>query len=341
MAKTTRDPAHSSVSTVGKRLDWVDIAKGIATILVIVGHTISYNSPYRQYIFSFHMPLFFILAGFTFRVKPWKSTLQSSCKRLLLPYVLVFLLWWGTKLIRLDFGSAISSLPGYLLTFIFASGGETPSGIEAVGMTWFLAALFVTRILFNGLAKQFQDRKVPLILQGISCLGVAAIGAYIGDELDTFLPLSLDVVFVSLFFFWVGYAARNLNVQAALRSHMVGIATVFLWILCARSSYLELAVRRYDSFLLCMAAACFGTFAVCWLGTLIANLKNIRAARALYTYLCFCGVNGMSMYCLHAMDWWIPWASLPLLKGLPLAKGIASVLRTAYCSLFAQLMKRV
>lgn len=46
-----------------KRIEWVDIAKGIAIILMVVGHEIGGNA--RIFIFSFHMPLFFILSGFT------------------------------------------------------------------------------------------------------------------------------------------------------------------------------------------------------------------------------------------------------------------------------------
>ncbi len=42
-----------------KRLDWIVIAKGIAIILVIVGHTVPNPSPLRHAIFSFHMPVFF------------------------------------------------------------------------------------------------------------------------------------------------------------------------------------------------------------------------------------------------------------------------------------------
>ena len=43
------------------RIKWVDIAKGIGIILVIVGHTIAleYSAP----IYTFHMPLFFFLSG--------------------------------------------------------------------------------------------------------------------------------------------------------------------------------------------------------------------------------------------------------------------------------------
>lgn len=39
-----------------QRLEWVDIAKGIAIILMIVGHEIG-NKSIIALIFSFHMPL--------------------------------------------------------------------------------------------------------------------------------------------------------------------------------------------------------------------------------------------------------------------------------------------
>lgn len=42
-----------------QRIDWIDFAKGITILLVIIGHNVS--GPLRGAIFSFHMPLFFIL----------------------------------------------------------------------------------------------------------------------------------------------------------------------------------------------------------------------------------------------------------------------------------------
>ena len=83
-----------------KRLDWIDIAKGIAIILVIVGHTVPNPSPLRHAIFSFHMPVFFILAGYTFRPKPWRELLSGSVSRLLVPYVVLALAWQVRRCLR-------------------------------------------------------------------------------------------------------------------------------------------------------------------------------------------------------------------------------------------------
>lgn len=46
-----------------ERLDYIDIAKGFAILAVIVGHY-SDISLVDRFIWSWHMPLFFILSGY-------------------------------------------------------------------------------------------------------------------------------------------------------------------------------------------------------------------------------------------------------------------------------------
>lgn len=45
-----------------KRIDYIDIAKGIGIILVVIGHCINGHSIAGRYISSFHMPLFFFIS---------------------------------------------------------------------------------------------------------------------------------------------------------------------------------------------------------------------------------------------------------------------------------------
>lgn len=55
---------------VGERLNYIDQAKGIAIILVVVGHLVQWNFTGESckvifdYIYSFNMPLFFFISGF-------------------------------------------------------------------------------------------------------------------------------------------------------------------------------------------------------------------------------------------------------------------------------------
>ena len=51
------------------RLSWLDILKGIGIILVAVGH-IYLNEKINHWIYSFHMPLFFLAAGWVYKENP-------------------------------------------------------------------------------------------------------------------------------------------------------------------------------------------------------------------------------------------------------------------------------
>ena len=62
-------------SETGGRIVWIDIAKGIGVLLVVLAHT-SINPHVNEWIGSFHMPLFVYLSGCVF--KKGVSALVSS-----------------------------------------------------------------------------------------------------------------------------------------------------------------------------------------------------------------------------------------------------------------------
>jgi fucose 4-O-acetylase-like acetyltransferase len=70
------------------RIKWVDIAKGIGIILVIVGHTIAleYSAP----IYTFHMPLFIFLSGFVFHLSQGKHSVRITIVKRVLSLLLPF-----------------------------------------------------------------------------------------------------------------------------------------------------------------------------------------------------------------------------------------------------------
>jgi len=77
-----------------KRLEYIDALKGFAIFLVILGHTIilGHNGNFiYSIIYSFHMPLFFIISGFFFKsslkLKP-KDFLLKKSFQLLYPWAL-------------------------------------------------------------------------------------------------------------------------------------------------------------------------------------------------------------------------------------------------------------
>ena len=136
------------------RMHWVDIARGIAIILVIVGHAIpeySLNCIYiEKIIYSMHMSLFFILSGIVFKVEKntsIKENILKKAKKLLIPYFLFALLILLCHIIELlvlkektDFFIKLFSIEGAINTVLITTK-------SVFSNLWFLPCIFVTQIL--------------------------------------------------------------------------------------------------------------------------------------------------------------------------------------------------
>ena len=73
-----------------------DVLKGIGIILVVVGH-VYLNRTVRDWLYSFHMPLFFLAAGWLYKEKPILTDIKRRIQTIVVPYFsfgLLVLLYW-------------------------------------------------------------------------------------------------------------------------------------------------------------------------------------------------------------------------------------------------------
>lgn len=69
-----------------KRIEYIDMAKGIGIMLVLLSHSISMNN-FIAWANSFFMPLFFMCSGWCYR---GPNSIQKRVKKILIPYYV-----WG------------------------------------------------------------------------------------------------------------------------------------------------------------------------------------------------------------------------------------------------------
>ena len=74
-----------------KRISYIDTAKGIGILLVVIGHSGYPSTNLVTWISSFHMPLFFLLSGILFAhtgaaTKKTKTFLKRKLCSILIPY---------------------------------------------------------------------------------------------------------------------------------------------------------------------------------------------------------------------------------------------------------------
>lgn len=153
-------------------------AKGIAILLVVLGHIVAreappgveWYEPLRQAIYRFHMPFFLYLSGTVLVLSgaaatppaAWPGLLRRRAQRLLVPFVLLGLLILAAKLAAqplLHVDNPPDGLAGGLRD-LFWSTAQSP----AVTI-WYLAVLFLATLL-----------AVPLLRAGIGAGGLVLLG---------------------------------------------------------------------------------------------------------------------------------------------------------------------
>ncbi len=127
-----------------------DIMKGLLILMVVVGHT--YMGKLSAFVFSFHMPLFFIIAGYFFKPRKFLTELAIDFRRLLLPCFFSSFVIIVIACFQYIFFNENTILER-ALSVLWGGGVETRALFLGYhlwsGPLWFLYAMFCARIMFN------------------------------------------------------------------------------------------------------------------------------------------------------------------------------------------------
>lgn len=280
-----------------KRLLWIDIAKGLAITLMIIGHTVQYGAYSRNFIFSFHMPLFFILTGFTIKIPEdkvqWKEMIRKDVIRIVCPYLgmafiaslLGYLNYNNTTILQsfLDYGKSV-----------FWGSGVAHKSHPTVGALWFLIVLFWSKQLYRLFEANFkgQNNVVIYIIITILCFKTK------------WLPQSLDLAFLAMLYLHIGRMLKE-KFEFFLKNivPICCFAGVF-WGMCLQNNiYLEMATRSYPFYWISILEAVAASLCIINLSTLICEKETIANAFQ------WAGINSLVILCVHHLDWfnWFNW----------------------------------
>lgn len=202
-----------------KRLDYIDIAKGILIILVVIGHILTGESYIRSWIWTFHMPAFFVISGIlinhsSFTKKSLSEVFISLFQTCIIPYIVFEII--GALSCRITH-LKIANLNGYLYDSLTVQCNNI--------VDWFLITLFISEIIVYFLLK-LQNKKAEFIIS-ILFLVFGVI------NFNTILCRS----FIATFFIILGY----LGEQFLTKGNKYVTSICFLLV-----SYLAIANGRVD-----------------------------------------------------------------------------------------------
>lgn len=184
-----------------KRDRSIDVAKGIAILLVTFGHSIYINKYLKEWVYTVHMPLFFFISGYLFNYDKYKDNyrlfFKKKFKSLIIPYFLLALFMWIILFI-FDFklkltASAINKFIGIFIGFRLT---------KHYFCLWFFLVLFFIENIFYFLVKYFKKY--------LYFIGTALfIISYFEFKYVHGFFYSIDLIPISLFFLITGYLFKK------------------------------------------------------------------------------------------------------------------------------------
>lgn len=181
----------------------VDILRGIAAVLMILGHSfivypvniasVPWCTAIGHFIYTFHMELFFILAGYVYHCIGYKSYIRKKIDRIALPY---FVFGIAAMLLRAYGGAAINGTEPIgegIIKLFFRGGGY-----------WFLYVSFLIFAVYPLLDRVLSK---SMAIEIAFCGLILIVDQYV--KVTDFL--TLDTVTHYLSYFVIGHIMAKIN----------------------------------------------------------------------------------------------------------------------------------
>ncbi|OKY97752.1 acyltransferase family protein [Bacteroides sp. 44_46] len=279
-----------------KRNEVFDLARGIAIILVVIGHS-GCPEYLRNFIYLFHMPVFYTFSGYFFNSKKniqVFSFIKRKIDSLYKPFVIysfVFLLFTNifykshiiSKSISLE---DFQKLGIHILIF--------KNSIPLLPF-WFLRSLFIINVIFlfeyTFMLRRKYDARILMIINLI----LFFIGSYFCMN-GTHLPLELQREFILLLFFTFGFYLKMIPSILKIDNNLYLIIRILILLVCPFFAKIDLAYSIiFNPIVLIVCSFCGITLLLDFCNF----LKQCKQLVITKKILCLCGKHSLAIFALH------------------------------------------
>ena len=305
----------------------IDVLKGIGILCVIIGHLGILPSWGVQFIYSFHMPLFFIVSGYLYKPRGIKESLIKDFKHLMIPYfatcaaiLFFYLLYW------LYLGNS-SYLHYYFIASLVGKGDEYHickwlSTLPSIGAIWFFPALLVCKNTYNAIPNNKR-----LLYSALIFICATLIGRFV-----LFIPFSVLSGLSAIIFYAIGDKLKTVR-QIPIYYWIIG---GLCWLISFAFSHILLYHPRVDFYFIDVAGATTMTLIFYLLSKQLYRIKYIR------TLLSLLGRYSLFILCFHLIDLDCHLAKhINITRLLPVTQLIGLVLPVLLTFVFVQLSRIV
>lgn len=289
-------PQQLSVDQGFQRNSTITIAKGICIILMVMGHS-GVPQPLSRFLYVFHMPLFFVVAGYCFKAAYLNTPvkfIRRRLKGLWIPFVkwnLVFVLLHNLfyTIGIYENSYTLSMTAKKIVTTLLFGIPE-----DMLGGFWFFRCLFFASLISWGILWISRGRtRIIFIAIAVLLISVMIINAFLVESY-TFLTLP-SVALRSSIYFLSGFLLKYLHDRhGATRQRIISASIICLFIVGTVSIVAPGQILDNSSWLLPLRyiGAIAGSIGVLLLSSHIRDSK-------LKSFLIFCGNSTILILVWH------------------------------------------
>jgi len=270
-----------------------DVMKGIGIILMLVGHIPPGEKAYCI-IYSFHMPLFFLVAGTFAKVgSDSKGAVVKDLKRLVLPVLVTMAFIIALSPLYYFIDGNFNNVVVQVLSLLWLGDAvRTEWGLVTIDSMWFLMALFWARCLFRVVARcceKIQKLRDEIIL--VVCVALSFAAILMHPVLPP-IPLGLLKGLSAIQFYAIGWYLKHHKLPG-----WVYAVFVTCWLMALRFGGIDM-VRYY-----------YGCYPLDVLGAVGATTLVYLLSKAICDYLAkpgkvlqWFGINSLLILCVNTLD---------------------------------------
>lgn len=268
---------------MSKRIVWIDIAKGLLIILVVLGHC-EINNGLKYVICSFYMGAFFFLSGLTFSVKKEpKVFLERKIKSLLVPYCFFSIIMTAYNFAKHLLFDSPFKLKEAILSIVFPISGKYESSVYGL---WFLPCIFLTELLLYSIIKIYHKNRFISVVYGLT-ITILLVLMYEFTKIAcvlTIVPTALVFMLLGLFLKKIVFQIDNKHVTVFFGGVLIlFVLSVFLNRVVSDSS-LDMSSLNLGCIPFYILSTLFGSLLVCVISIIVSKLKFTKVIIFIGTY---------------------------------------------------------
>lgn len=277
-----------------KRLHWIDVAKGICILAVIIGHT--KNDIVNKIVFSFHLTVFFILSGYTLKDnKLDREYVSNKFKRMMTPYFItcfcimimdiinLIVIKQNYKIYSISYILRIDLVRTFFASGVISNFGDINLG-GMIGAIWFLPALFFALIISKIIIEKKEKHSERFIISTIIAI-ISIISAKF-----LWLPFSIQSSMLACPFIIFGKFVKEKEIIEKIKlKEAIGILAIFILGYMLNKTSIFFVEASMQDIVITPVIAILSSLLIMRISMIFEKSKTLR----------YIGENSLYFFCIH------------------------------------------